>query len=133
MKWAEVIETIAAKLREDWVSTGDLERLAREIPLRAQDEHHANVGCAIERVLGERYRGTFSLMYDAEVFAAGHGFPGDEYRDRVDRARSDACYRVLESRKPGEPFDTFPYADDVQNAPSGAWRAHVASFYGITA
>ena len=130
MTWTKAVVGVADALRAGGISTPDLEKLARRIPLHAPDEHHAAVGVALERVLGERYRGTFGFMSDAEVYAAGTVYPGEEYRDRVDRARSDTMHRVLEERHPelGDPGDSFLFHPEGTTA---EWRAHLRTFYGI--
>ena len=130
MTWAQAVDAIAEKVTADGISTRDIERLAREIPLHAPTTDHAAVGAALERVLGERYRAAFGPLSDAEVFAAGTAYTGEEYRDRVDRARSDAMHRSLEERHPelGDPGDSFLFHPDGTTAD---WRAHLRTFYGL--
>lgn len=131
MSWTKAYNGVRDKVIRDDLNLVQLETLTRRIPIAAQDEHHGIVGAALESVLRDRYRVAWELWDDAAVFAAGHRHEGDTCADRVERARTDAACRILEGRHPGEPFDSYPYADDVQNAPEGSWRAHLRTFYGI--
>lgn len=129
MSWHRAYEGVCGKLRTDSLPTRDLERLALEIPILEPDFNRAIVGAALGRVLSDRYATEWVELPDADVFA--RAFTGlEEYRDRVDRARSDAGHAILDARH-GDPFDTFDYAGNVSEAPEGAWFAHLRTFYGL--
>ena len=138
--WVSIVDGVAENVRGRGYSVAQLEDIARHVPLTnpgkglvrglsdRQWEYHTAIGAALERVLWERYRDEWVTESDAEVFS--HLPEGEEYRDRVDRARSDAMHRVLEERHPelGDPGDSFLFHPEGTTAD---WRAHLRTFYGI--
>lgn len=129
MSFTTAVDVLAERVSD--LSTGDLEVLARLVPLTGHTPEEGMVGAALERVLRARYAPAVGGRSDAEVFAWGVG--GDFYGSRVDRARSDVAQRLLEERHPdaGEPIDTYPH-DPAADVPEGTWAAHIRHHYSIT-
>jgi hypothetical protein len=127
MTWTEAWNAIRTEIRKKNLPTSGLEALAREVPLKAPDEHHALVGGVIESELTARYVTDLTESPLESILAEVAKLP-EQYTDRVDSARSNALQRVLEIRFPSEPDDPDPI-DTYDNAAGLTFGQHLANWY----